>query len=171
MNEGFFINYSRNGLPDEPNNWIKIDEHERWIRVPSNAKKIGVSDDVIENFKDYTPVEDRDEFLKYVLANSPIIRMRGHGAYFAFEFSSKKVNAPLWEIFEFMNWFGGAYTGMVIVNFSTGEKAQMRFEQFRGYMDDDNSEAILRIREGKNLPEDSLRAIFGDTLVSDLVIK
>lgn len=62
MNEGFFINYSRNGLPDEPNNWIKIDEHERWIRVPSNAKKIGVSDDVIENFKDYTPVEDRDEF-------------------------------------------------------------------------------------------------------------
>ena len=173
MNEGYFLNYSRDGIEGQKDPWIKIDEHETWLRRGTNAESIDVQDYTREKFSDYTVGEDRDEFMRMVLKEAPIIRMRGHKVSFTFEFDSSKINDALWTILEFMNYFGGSFTGMYIVNFGTKEKAQLRFNQFRKYMDEDNAEAMFRIGEAtyKSLPENSFRRIFPDHMIKDIVLK
>ena len=176
MKDGYFLNYSRNGIVGQSDPWIKIDEHENWLRRGNNAESIGVPDYTREKFSEYEVGEDRDEFLKMVLKEAPIIRMRGHNTYFSFEFDSSKINDALWTIFEFMNYFGGKLTGMYVVNFATGEKIQAYYNEFRTYMDEDKAETLFRkgkeIGEAtyKSLPESSFRRIFPDHMIKDIVL-
>ena len=177
LTDGYFLNYSRNGIEGQDDPWIKIDEHERWLRRGNNAELLGVPEYTREKFGDYKVEIDRDELLKMVLKEAPIIRMRGHKTYFTFEFNSSKINDALWTIFEFMGYAGGTATGMYVVNFATGEKIQAYYDKFRQYMDEDRAETLFRkgkeIGEStyKSLPESSFRRIFPDTMVKDIILK
>lgn len=81
MKEGYWVNY-RSGKE------FVIREHEQWIREPKNAKKLGLSANVIKSFSKFKAVKDRDKFLLFVMKNAPVMRIRGHGNYASFEYSS-----------------------------------------------------------------------------------
>ncbi len=55
MELGFWLN-------DKTGKMFRIDEHERWIRKWTNAKKLGISKNGYDDFlKQFEPVEDREK--------------------------------------------------------------------------------------------------------------
>ena len=88
MTEGYWGNYTTGQI-------FLIDEHEMWIRRGNNASKLGVPIAVQKRFKDFKVKEDRNQFLMFIFANSPVMRFRGHGHYITFEFNSADWTKPL----------------------------------------------------------------------------
>jgi hypothetical protein len=137
MNEGYWINYERDIT-------IPIDEHERFIRDPKNAKKIGLSPSVIKSFSKFKPVQDRDRFLLFLMQQAPIMRVRGHGSSITFEFSTHSRQTAMDSIWVFGKENAGPFTMLNIVNFATGEKVEMLFQDFEELMDSGGAEGVLR---------------------------
>jgi len=137
MQLGFWINYSKNKT-------FRIDEHETWIRRWQNAKKAGVHADIFEEFSEYEPIEDRDEFLMYVMEKVPLIRMRGHGQTFTFEFNTRRAKKPLEAIWEFGMDYAGDYSNFYIVNFATKETVSMLYKDFEEIMMDGRESDLMR---------------------------
>lgn len=138
MRDGMWINY-RTGKS------FNIDEHERWLRRKGNADKLGVPKKVQDKFDEFEPVKDRNKFLLFVMNNSSVMRVRGHGNYVSFEFSSRRKRQVMEEIWLWGLKNAGAYTGMYIVNFATGEKTNVYWNEFKDAMDNDNMEKVLRL--------------------------
>lgn len=138
MNSGYWINYSTGKK-------FRIEEHERWIRQWRNAKKLGISSDLFDEFDEFTPVEDRDEMLMYVMEKAPVMRMRGHGGLYSFEFNTRRAKKPLESIWEFCMDYAGDYTSLYIVNFATKEKVQMLYKDFNNLMMEGLEDAVLRV--------------------------
>jgi len=114
MNDGFWLNYKN------PISIFTIHEHERWIRTPGNAKKLGVPKAVIKDFKQFTPEKDRDKFLMFVMGNAPVMRVRGHGIYVTFEYASKTDAMPLKAVKKWCHGFAGPALFLRVVNLKTG---------------------------------------------------
>ena len=138
MNSGYWINYRTGKV-------FRIDEHERWIRRWQNAKKLGISEDLFDEFDEFTPEKDRDEFLMYVMEKAPVMRMRGHGVMYSFEFNTRRAKKPLEAIWEFGEDYAGDYTSMYIVNFATKETVQMLYKDFNNLMMEGREDAVLRV--------------------------
>ena len=111
MKEGFWGNYER----DE---WFRIDEHERWLRAPGNAEKLGVPKETAVEFAKYPT---RDELLPFVYRNAPVMRWRCHGMSVTFEFDSSEWERPLELICKWGRAFAGDYLHFRMVNFRTME--------------------------------------------------
>lgn len=123
-NEGFWGNY-RTG------NIFQIDEHEQWIRRGNNASKLGVSIAVQKRFKDFIVREDRNPFLLFIFANSPVMRFRGHGSDVTMEFACSDWELPLELVRMWGNTNAGALLGLNIVNFGTNEAIATTWENFQ----------------------------------------
>lgn len=138
MREGFWINY-RSGKVFE------VEEHEKFLRQPGNADKLGLSDALIhELFTKFKPVKDRDKMLTRLMHQAPVMRVRGHGNDVTFEFASSSKRDPLEAIADFARMNLGPYSGMTIVNMATGESNYLLYPDFKALMDEDNVEAVLR---------------------------
>lgn len=124
-NKGLWVNYATQEI-------FEIDEHERYIRRDGNARKIGVPDYLISEFSEFEPVKDRDKFLLFIIDKSPLMRVREHGNYAAFEFSARKAD----KVFEMINKVGnylgfGPFSGLYIVNHADNTSASLTWEDFK----------------------------------------
>lgn len=135
MKDGYWINY-------ETGKNFEIDEHERWIRRGGNATKLGIPSFIQDDFEKYVQVDQRNEFLMYLMQNAPIMRMRGHGTYLTFEFSSDSIRKPLEAVYEFCSNRAGPYTQLIINNFAKKDSVQLNWKEFKQRYSDD--ETILR---------------------------
>lgn len=138
MKDGYWINYKTG--KDFP-----IDEHERWIRKPANAKKLGLSKELMETFENFTPKRDRNKFLLFLMKHAPIMRVRGHGHYVTFEYSSRRRNPPIESAWLWGMENAGPFTTMRITNFATNETVEMSFKQLDELMESGGAEAVMRV--------------------------
>jgi hypothetical protein len=138
MKAGYWINY-------ETGKEFPVDEHEQWLRRKGNAKKLGLSKRVIEAFDEFKPVSDRDKFLAFIMQHAPVMRVRGHGNYITFEYSSRRKRGPMDSIWLWGLKGAGAYTGLYIVNFATGEKTSIYWRDFKEAMDAGGADAVMRV--------------------------
>jgi hypothetical protein len=137
MQEGYWINYVTGKT-------FVIDEHERWLRDPRNAAKIGLPKMVMEALSKFKPVKDREKMLLFVLQHSPLMRVRGHGNFITFEYSSSSRSDPMDAIWTWGKKNAGEYTGMYIVNFATGEKVNIFWKDFERAADEGGYDAVMR---------------------------
>jgi hypothetical protein len=139
MKEGYWINYSIGKS-------FEVDEHERWLRRKGNARKLGLSKGVVEAFGEFEPVKDRDKFLLFVLQHAPVMRVRGHGNYVTFEYSSRNRRDPMDAIWLWgLDNGAGVYTGLYVVNFASGEKTSILWKDFKAAMDEGGADAVMRV--------------------------
>jgi hypothetical protein len=138
MKEGYWLNY-RTGKEFE------IDEHERWLRAPGNARKLGVPPNVIIMFNNFRPEKDRDKFLLFVMKSAPVIRARGHGSHMTFEYASRDRQSPMDSVWMLAKQHAGLFTQLDIVNFATGESTQVSFQDFESAMDSGGADAVMRV--------------------------
>ena len=69
----------------------------------------------------FKPFQERDALLLHIMKSSPLMRIRGHGAYVTFEFSSDEEFQPLDAIRKWVKVNAGPMTVLNIVNFSGGQ--------------------------------------------------
>ena len=138
MKEGYWANYGTGKM-------VPVYEHEEFIRELGNAKKLGVSDKVIKSFGKFKPGKDRDKFLLFLMQNSQLMRIRDHGDFASFEYSSHNRSDPMDVIWAWGKRNAGPYTGLLISNFATGEKTQIMWEQFEQAVDSGGYEAVMRV--------------------------
>ena len=124
MKTGHWINYNTRLA-------VEIDEHERWLRAGNNASRLGVPAQVQSSFRDFRAGEDRDRFLTFVLTSAPVMRVRGHGVWWTFEFGSIPTDRPLESIRSFCEDRAGELTSLVINNLTTGEATELRWWEFK----------------------------------------
>ena len=136
MKEGYWMNF-RTGM------YFLIDEHELWLRAPGNAKKLGVPKKVIVSFSEFFPIKDRNKFLIFLMQHSPIMRIRGHGGYVTFEYSSRSKNDPLDAIEVWGKKKLGPFSEMHIVNLATNEMTNIRWDEFQKAVDGGGSESVM----------------------------
>lgn len=129
MKSGFWINYATNEV-------FLIDEHETWLRSGSNASKLRVPKEIQNRFKEF---KNRDKFLLFVLFNAPVMRVRGHGSYWTFEFSSKFVHGALDSIYEFCKDRAGEFTKLYINNFAKKDTTELIWGEFEKLYTEDKT--------------------------------
>jgi hypothetical protein len=132
------MNYSNGKL-------FEIDEHERWVRDYTNAKKLGIPPVVQEGFKKFKPIRDRDKFLVWLMKKCPIMRIRGHGIYYTCEFANTNIEDPLFYINKFMEDRAGCLTGILINNLATKNQIDTNWEYFRENFEANRLDRILKI--------------------------
>ena len=96
-------------------------DHESAIRDPRNQQWLGLPPTVIADIYRFKPVQDRDSLLLHIMKSAPLMRIRGHGAYVTFEFSSDEEIQPLDAIRRWVRKNAGPMTVLNIVNFSGGQ--------------------------------------------------
>lgn len=115
MKEGWWINF-------ETGRYVALKcrglDHEGIIRNPQNQQWLGLPRLVIADIYRFKPVQDRDSLLLHILTTTPLMRIRGHGAYITFEFSSEEEFQPLDTIRKWARKNAGEATVLNIVNFS-----------------------------------------------------
>jgi len=145
MKEGFWINY-RTGKE------FDIDEHERWLRRKGNARKLGLPKKLTDGFGEFEPVKDRNKFLLFVMKHAPVMRVRGHGTYVTFEYSSRNRRAPMDSIWMWgLDNGAGPFTSLYIVNFATGEKTSVNWKDFKAAMESGGPDAVMRVASTEEL--------------------
>lgn len=144
MREGYWINYATSKTFD-------INEHEMWLRVPGNAKKLGLPREVIGMFRNFKPVVDRDKFLMFVMKHAPVMRVRGHGTTVAFEYNSTSRRDPMDAIWIFGKENLGPFSTLYIVNFATNEKVEILFQNFEEAVDTGGYDAVMRVAKVQKL--------------------
>ena len=121
--DGYWLNY-------ETMKWLTITEHETWIRDEANATKLGVPPGVFRRFKEYVPHDERERFLTWLLAVTPLLRIRGHLESITFEFSDPEVEAPLKGIAKWCGSCAGVFSALTIRNLATGGEHLVRWAEF-----------------------------------------
>ena len=124
MNDGYWGNYVTGQI-------FLIDEHEMWIRRGKNADRLGVPKAVQKQFRDYIIKEDRNQFLLFIFANSPVMRFRGHGSCVTMEFNCADWGLPLELVLKWGNANAGALLWLIIVNFASNGAIQTNWEDFK----------------------------------------
>ena len=138
MDEGFWINYDKSKV-------FPVSEHEVWIRNPKNAKKLGLSCSLTDEFDKFKEYKDRDKFLTYIMSKAPIMRVRGHGTYWTFEFNTGKTDDVLFEIYKFCKDIAGDYTGLYIVNLKNKDVIDVLYKDFKEKMSNGDTESLLKV--------------------------
>jgi hypothetical protein len=110
--EGFWLNWMT-GIA------ICISDHEQDIRIPALAKKLGVPDEVFLKFKRYRVIQDRIKFLRWVVRQVPLVRIRDHIEHITCEYAAKSDKKPYAAIKKV--WAGrcGPATLLMLVNIQT----------------------------------------------------
>ena len=145
MKEGYWANYNTGKI-------VPVSEHESFIRESGNAKKLGVPDRVIRSFDKFEPIRDRDKFLLFIMQNSPLMRIRGHGDFASFEYSSHNRSDPVDMIWIWGKKNAGPFTGMFISNLATGEQTQLTWQSFEEAMDAGGYDAVMRVAKTVSNP-------------------
>jgi len=145
MKEGYWANYRTGRM-------VPVNEHEEFIREPKNAKKMGVPDNVIKAFGRFRPRQDRDKLLLFIMQHAPLMRIRGHGDFASFEYSSRDRSDPMDTIWMWGKQNAGPFTGILISNFATGEKTQLTWENFERAMDEGGYDAVMRVAKTPSAP-------------------
>ena len=120
MKEGWFIRR-------DTGESFPIHEHERDIRDPTFARRLGISEKAIKNFRKYVPVRDRIPFLRALLKDG-VIRVRGRGIFASVEhWSDDNDNAM---VFRAVHKWGqtvgaGPCLMLCITNLKTGERVNL----------------------------------------------
>ena len=144
MQEGYWINY-------KTDKEFLIQEHSYWITEGNNAIKLGLSPAMAKNLRKFKLPDERDKLLIYVLKNAPVMRVRGHGGYVTFEYSSHNRTDPLDSIVMWAKRNGaGALTVLNIVNMATNEWTSMTWKEFQKNIDSDGYESIMRAASNAN---------------------
>ena len=136
MKDGYWLNF-------HTGKHFTIDEHEQWLRSPENAEKLGLSQEVIDKFGDFSPVKDRNKFLILVMQQSPIMRIRRHGSYVTFEYYSHSSKDPMEAIGLWAENYLGPLSEMHIVNFATDEMTNIPWSEFQRAVDGGRYESLL----------------------------
>ncbi len=124
MREGYWINY-RVGQVE------LIDEHQRWVRRPGHAARLGIPPEAVGEFARFDPATDRDEFLRFLMGCAPVMRVRGHGGSVTFEFISRRGwRAPLDAIASFLVDKAGPHLGLTIVDLGVPAVIAMDYARF-----------------------------------------
>ena len=160
MKEGFWGNY-------ETGEWFRIDEHERWLRTPGNAERLGVPEETAAAFAKY---QTRDELLPFVYRHAPVMRWRGHGSSVTFEFDSAEWGRPLELIHNWGRSFAGDHLHFHMVNFRTMEVRDALWRDLRLESESRRADELYMVR-----PQHELTARFrhseGVCLIADPVWK
>ena len=118
MKEGWWINF-------ETGRTVALKcrnvDHESAIRNLENQKWLGLSPSVIQDIYRFKTIQDRDSLLIHLMKTAPLMRIRGHGDYVTFEFSSDEEFQPLDAIRRWARKKAGESTVLNIVNFSGGQ--------------------------------------------------
>lgn len=157
MKEGAWIN-SQTGKSA----WVN--EHASWIQQEQNAKEIGLSDAAWERLKNINADFNgpgRVKILAFAM-NMGLIRMRGHGAYWTFEFTIKTSDA-LWTCLSFADDYAGPYTNCRFNNLRTGEQIEMNYHEFKKTMQED-PERVMRIAHNMTSAQHPRRFYFASPL-------
>ncbi len=107
MRAGYWGNYDTGKI-------FQIDDHELWINRGRNAAELGVSAEVKARSEEFP---DRVELLRFLFANAPVMRFRGHGTFVTIEFNSSDWDKPLQLIETWGKAHAGPFLGLNIVNF------------------------------------------------------
>jgi hypothetical protein len=121
MKEGYWINYRTGKV-------FKIHEHEQWIRDAANARKLGLSRQVIDGFCDFKPAVDRSRFLLFLMTKCPIMRVRGHGDDVTFEFRARSMARPMAAIRQWAGRNAGPMTLLNIVNLANMKRVHVLYK-------------------------------------------
>lgn len=140
MKEGAWINAKTGQFA-----WV--DEHSRFIQRKDDALAIGLPERVYEIIRDMKwdfNGEGREQILATAMKFG-FIRMRGHGAYWTFEFTIKSEDA-LWACLEFLMNFAGPQTQCRFNNLRTGESIELPFDKFKSEMTEDPQKVIRQAK-------------------------
>jgi len=74
MKEGYFIRMD-NGTS------FSVHDHEIDVRKKEFAEKLGIPDSIFNQFSNFKPVTDREAFLRWLLGQVSIIRVRGYSIW------------------------------------------------------------------------------------------
>ena len=74
MTEGYFVRI------DTGRSYI-INDHEIDIRKADFAKQLRIPNHVYKQFPNYQPVKDREAFIRWLLGQVPLARVRGYGVW------------------------------------------------------------------------------------------
>jgi len=107
-------------------------DHERWLREPGNARELGVPAKVIRQFGRFRPQQDRERFLMFVMQQSPLMRVRGHGSFVTFEYCARKDDMAMRAISRFAKRFLGPQTELNVVNLARIQRHIGRSRHDRG---------------------------------------
>jgi hypothetical protein len=145
MKEGAWINVKTGKFE-----WV--DEHASWVKRELNAEAIGLPKRTYQKIMDMDWDFDgpgRAEIL-YEVMKAGFIRMRGHGAYWTFEFTCDSYHA-LWCCLDFLMNYAGPYTNCRFSNLRTRESIELSFVEFQKTM---AKEPELILRQAKILTEE-----------------
>ena len=159
MKEGAWIN-------EKTGEFAWITEHASWIKKKENADKIGLSPRAYDNLKDLKWDFDGEgrEAILLVAMNAGLIRMRGHGSYWTFEFTIE-TQAALWACLGFLDDFAGPLTQCRFNNLRTKEQIEMPYREFKASMTED-PETVMRIASVIHDPEGRTAAFSIDAAAS-----
>ena len=87
MEEGYWMNWKTRVI-------VPIFEHERDIRLPTTAKKLGLTTALTRQFGRYVLEKDRGEFLFWLMKKAPLMRIRGHGLSVTFQYAAASDRLP-----------------------------------------------------------------------------
>ena len=121
MRDGFWGNY----LTGE---FFRIDEHERWLRAPGNAARLGVPEEAVAAFPHFA---DRETLLPFVYRHAPVMRWRCHGTSTTFEFDCTEWERPLALIRKWGRANAGEYLHFHMVNFRNMEVRDALWRELR----------------------------------------
>ena len=137
MQLGFWLNYKTGKI-------FRIDEHERWIRRWDNAKKLGISESLFDEYTNkFKPSDDRNKMLLWLMNKAPIIRVRGHGSTVTFEFASSKIRPVLDTLYEWGEDYAGDYSNFHISNFKKKKKVDMLYKDFKELYENGQENRIM----------------------------
>jgi hypothetical protein len=115
MTEGYFIRIDNGEV-------FPVKNHEMDVRNKEFSRKLGVSNADFAHFAKYTPVEDRKEFLFWLLRQARLIRVRGYGIWVAIQYSSANDKQALQAIHRWGKKVCGPCLMLRITNIKTGKQ-------------------------------------------------
>lgn len=114
--EGWWLNYSTGRI-------IPVTEHERAIRSVGAAIAMKIPSRLFCHFEKFVPVQDREKFLRWLMARVPMCRIRRHGIVATCEYYAKTDSAAYRAIGEACSRLG--LVALNVVNLRTGKSIQV----------------------------------------------
>jgi hypothetical protein len=115
MTEGYFIRIDTGKA-------FSVHDHELDVRKAQFAEKLGIPDSIFKQFGQYEPVTDRQEFLRWLLGQVPIIRVRGYGVWAGIQWGCGSDKQALASIHKWGKKVCGPCLMLRMLNISTGKQ-------------------------------------------------
>lgn len=115
MNEGFYIRIDTGKA-------FSVQDHEIDVRRPEVAKALGVPNEVFGQFGRFETGKDRIPFLRFLLTQVPVIRVRGYGVWVGIQWGCGDDQQTLKAIHKWGKKVLGPCTMLCMTNIATGTK-------------------------------------------------